>query len=105
MHEERGKKDIAKVRQTEDEIAEETIAIILEETDKLDAKQGGLNSGNMWKLKKKILPKSTNPPTAMIDKEGKLLTNKPDIDKQSMEYYKNVLRNRDIKPGLENYKI
>ena len=41
----------------------------------------------------------------MIDKEGKLLTKKPDIDKQSMEYYKNVLRNRDIKPGLENYKI
>ena len=58
----------------------------------------------MWKLKKKILPKSTSVPTAMKNKEGKLLTKKTDIKKHTMDYYKNVLRNRDIKPGLEKYK-
>ena len=58
----------------------------------------------MWKLKYEILPKSSDTPTAMKDKEGKLLTQKSDINKHFLEYYKNVLRNRDIKPGLENHQ-
>ena len=104
MHKERENKDETKVKQIEDKIANETIATILEETSKLDAEQGGLNSGNMWKLKNKILPKSANVPTAIKSSEGKLLTNKVDINTHSLNYYKNVLRNRDIKKGLENHK-
>ena len=44
-----------------------------------EAEDGGFNSGKLWKLKKKLSPKSNEPPTAMEDSEGKLLTNDQDI--------------------------
>ena len=81
------------MKDTEDEIASETIAMIFEETKGLDAKNGGFNTGHMLKLKMKILPKAVNVPTAMKDPRGKLLTSKKDISNSSMEYYQNVLRN------------
>ena len=97
-------KDDTKVKHKEDEIASETISMIFEETKGLDAENGGFNAGHMWNLKKKILPKAVNAPTAMRDSRGKLFTSKKDISNSSMEYYQDVLRNRDIKKGLEEHK-
>ena len=92
------------VKNIEEEIANETIAKIMGETKGMDSETGGLNVGNMWKLKSKITPKVSNVPTAMKDSEGKLMTSKNDIQKETMEYYSYVLRNRNIKEGLENHK-
>ena len=47
--------------------------MIFEETKDLDAESGGFNTGHMWKLNKKILPKAVSVPTAMQDSKGKLL--------------------------------
>ena len=44
------------------------------------------------------------PLTAMLNKEGKLVTSNEDIKKTAMEHFKDVLKNRPINPDLEEYK-
>ena len=92
------------IKDTEEEIASETVEIILEETKGLDSENGGFNTGHIWKLKKKIIPKAVNVPTAMRTSEWKLITCRKDINKSSIEYYKNVLWDWDIKGGLEEHR-
>ena len=100
----KGKNNDEKVKHIEDEIAKETIETIMQETKGLDPQEGGFSTGHMWKLKNKIIPKPINVPTAMKNPEGKLCTSKKDIDEMSMDYFKNVLRNREIKEGLEGHR-
>ena len=38
--------------------------------------EGGLNSGNWWKLRNKLKKKCPDPPTAMKDEYGNLITGK-----------------------------
>ena len=104
LHIMKGKSDNKKVTQIEEEIAKETIETIMQEIKGLDPHEGGFSAGHMWKLKNKIIPNPINVPTAMKNPEGKLCTAKKDIDKMSMDYFKNVLRNRNIKEGLEDHK-
>ena len=66
--------------------------------------EGGLNTGKLWKLKKKLMPRNQEPPTAMINKEGKLLTDKEDILKEAVEHYTNVFKDKDIVPELNGYR-
>ena len=49
-----------------------------------DSEEGGFSAGRLWKLKKKLSPKNTEPPTAMLNSEGKLLTNNEDIKKEAV---------------------
>ena len=35
--------------------------------------KGGLNPNKLWKLKKRLCPRSKDPPCAMMDKNGNLL--------------------------------
>ena len=44
------------------------------------------------------------PPTAMMNKEGKLVTSNEDIKKAAMEHFKDVLKNRPINPDLKEHK-
>lgn len=88
----------------EDKIAEETFKKILDETKGMDSESGGFNVGHMWNLKSKRIPKNSDVPTAMRDSSGKLITIQKDIQTETMNYYTKVLRNRDIKEGLENHK-
>ena len=67
--------------------------------------EGGINSGKLWKLKKKLMPRSQDPPTAMVNTEGKLLTDKDDIMKEAVNHYKNVFKDKEISPELKEYKI
>ena len=39
-----------------------------------DAEDGGFNAGKLWKLKKKLSPKTNEPPSAMENSPGKLIT-------------------------------
>ena len=43
-------------------------------------------------------------PTAMMNKEGKIITSSEEIKRATMEHYKEVLKNRTIKPHLQEYK-
>ena len=52
-------------------------------------------------FKKKLKPKYNTPPTAMMSKEGKLVTSNEEIKSATMEHYQEVLRNRPMKPHLQ----
>ena len=44
---------------------------INEEISDFKCEEGGINVGKLWKLKKKLSPICREPPTAMVNKEGK----------------------------------
>ena len=85
-------------------MAEDMYLIVKEEVDKVKCDEGGFNSGHLWRLKNKLRPKFNNYPTAMHDKEGKLVTTKTALKTLAMEHYKKVLEDRPIVEGLQEYK-
>ena len=78
---------------------------IKERTSGIDCEDGGLNSGNLWNLKKEIFPKSRDPPTAMIDPlSGNLLTSEDKIEEAAINVYTERLKNRPMKDDLKHIK-
>ena len=69
-----------------------------------NCEEGGYNSGKLWQSKKELSPRFVQPPSAMMNSEGQLLTNNEDITKEAVKHYKNVFKNADIKEGLEDVK-
>ena len=66
--------------------------------------EGGLNTGKMWKLKKKLMPRIQEPPTAMMSSEGKLLTEKEDIKSEAVKHYNKVFKNKEIDPKYNAHR-
>ena len=64
----------AKIIKMEQCIAEEACEIIEEDTAGLDCETGGYNSGHLWKLKNKIIPKPIQVTTEKKVKDGTLLS-------------------------------
>ena len=58
-----------------EELAEEYFNKVKLASRDIDCAEGGNISSEMGKLKKEIFPLSTDPPTAMMDDEGNLVTN------------------------------
>ena len=52
----------------------------------MDCDEGGMNAGKLWKLKKKLSPRQQDPPTAMLDQKGNLVTSKEGIQKIAREH-------------------
>ena len=48
---------------------------INDEINGIQGDEGGYNPGHLWKLKKKLSPKHSEPPIAMKDGDGNILTN------------------------------
>ena len=87
-----------------DKMAEDLYNIVKEEVKLVESDEGGFNSGHLWRLKSKLRKKINNAPTAMNDKNGNLVTTSEGLKKLAMDHFKEVLRNRPIKPELEKYK-
>ena len=107
----RNKKDIESMKELEDiesnlaELcAKDNYEKIMEEISNIDCQEGGVNSGHLWKLKKKLSPKCRDPPTAMVDEKGNLVTSEKAIGELAVETYKKRLENRKIKENLEGLK-
>ena len=77
---------------------------IKDEIKNIKHDEGGVNSGNLWRLKNKLNKKYPEPPTAMRDMRGNLLTAKKDILEQTVYYYEKVLENRPIREELKDYQ-
>ena len=75
---------------------------IKKEIKVINSDVGGFNPGNLWKLKQKLAPRFKDPPTAMKDADGKLLTTDEEVRKEAMKHYKNVF---DYKPIDEEFKV
>ena len=82
--------------------AESNFSKINEEIDSIKSEEGGFNSSKLWKLKKKLNPKCRIPPTAMVDKEGNLITSEKGIEALAVDVFSKRLENKKIKKGLEN---
>ena len=63
---------------------------IKDEIDGMNCEDGTVNSGKLWKLKKKLHRDFADPPTAMKNSEGELLTNKNDILEETVKHSKGV---------------
>jgi hypothetical protein len=107
----RAKEDLKSKEEAEEletELANKHAEGILEkvrsEIDNIQYEEGGLNSGNLWRLKNKLYNKYPEPPTAMKDEHGNLLTGKEEILESTMNYYKKVLENRTIAEGLKEHQ-
>ena len=75
---------------------------IKEEINNIKCDEGGVNSGNLWKLKKKLNPRCRDPPTAMCDVYGNLVTSDTAIRSLAVETYRKRLENRKMKDDLKH---
>ena len=84
--------------------AESNYSKINEEISNLKCEEGGINVGKLWKLKKKLSSKCRDPPTAMLDKKGNLITSPKQIEALAVEVFKDRLENRQINDELAELK-
>ena len=66
----------------------------------IDCEEGGMNSGHLWNLKRKLNPKVRDPPTAMMDESGNLVSSTEKIKELTIEAYAKRLENRPMKKEL-----
>ena len=91
-------------KKIEDEISEQYFEKIKEATKDINCEDGGVNSGKLWKLKKELCPRTRDPPTAMLDTQGNLVTDEDKIAEMALEHYAKVLENRPMKEDLKHIK-
>ena len=72
-----------------------------EEIDRLKVNESGMNQKQIWKLKKKLCPRSNDPPTAMLDEKGNLLTSNKAIQKRAVDVYKKRLEGNTMMDNLK----
>ena len=72
------------------------ITKILSENKKLLQKDGTFSFSDAWKIKKKMFPRCSEPPFAISDRNGNLVTEYESILDVMKEEFTHRLRNRDI---------
>ena len=61
----------------------------------MNCEDGGINSGKLWKLKKKLHTNFPDPPNVMKDRKGNILTEPKDILEETLNHYKKGIRKQD----------
>ena len=64
----------AEFEELEEELSEEYFNKIKMASKDVDCAEGGNITAEIWKLKKQLCPRSRDPPTAMMDDDGNLVT-------------------------------
>ena len=101
----KSKEDLESVEEELREKIAENFKMIETETNKYNCEDGGFNSGKLWNLKKHLFPKHRDPPTAMLDDDGNLITTSDDINELALQKLAvERLHNRPIKEGMEEIK-
>ena len=110
MRELKGKHDKESKNELEDIIeaiaahAEGNYNKVVTELKAMNPDGGKINTQKFWKLKKKICPKSRDPPAAMFSSKGDILTNQKDIEERAVEVYTDRLKPNTIVKDLEAYE-
>ena len=94
------KEDQTKARDAIAEDANSDFKTLKEAIVKFKTNKGGMNEKQIWNLKKKLCPKSKDPPTAMLDKKGTLLTDNKAIERRAVKVYKQGLAGNKIVDNL-----
>ena len=108
----RTKKDresLEKLKEVENKLsslcAKDNMKLIEEACGNMSCEEGGMNPAKLWKLKKKLRGIVNEPPTAMLDQHGNLITTSKAIEDLTIEMYKERLKTLEIKKGLELHKL
>ena len=83
---------------------ESNIKILKEEINDLTCDDTGVHPGKLWRLRKKLFPNFREPPAAMKDEDGNVVTSIEEIEKLSIKTYESRLQNRPMLPELEHLK-
>jgi hypothetical protein len=97
-----GKKELKAVVKAIADIAETNFNKLKHHLDQMKPDDGPIKPNEMWRLRKKMCPKNRDPPTAMEDKNGNLLTADKAIQDRALEAYSERLENNKIEPHLED---
>ena len=99
------KKELATVeKELADKYGEQMYKYIKEEIECIDSEDGGFNSGKLWKLKKKLSPSNFDPPTAMKDSDGNLLTTEEDIVDEATKHYLKVFNDKPMEESVQHLR-
>ena len=79
------------------ESSEENVNKVNEYIRSIETESGGFSQLGMWKLKSKLCPRSHDPPTAKLDRNGKLVTNPQKLLDLYVETYSDRLSHKRIK--------
>ena len=104
------KEDTEQNNNTEiDEINKELAEVAQEKFQKLKDEIKGnkkdkvaMNQMKLWKMKKRLCPRARDPPAAILDSKGNLLTNDIAIEERAIEVYKERLKGNKINKHLEH---
>ena len=91
--------------QLEEELADDYFKKIKEAAEDIECEEGGEVSNKIWKLKRQLCPNSRDPPTAMKDSEGNLITSEERIKELALDAYEKRLENRPMKKEYEHIRI
>ena len=94
------KTELEAVKKAIAEIAGNTFNKLKQQLEKIKLDDNMINAHEIWKLRKKMSPKNSDPPTAMTDKKGNLLTSDEAIQTRALEAYSERLGNNKIEPNL-----
>ena len=99
---EKSKEAIEEVVEAIARVAEAKYVKVIDELNQMKPEGGKIDSQRFWKIKKKLFPKSRDPPSVMLDKEGNLLTTDKAIKNRALEAYKERLQPNKIKEHLKS---
>ena len=88
-------KELEGVKEAIAQIAENKFAKIKAELDTVNSSTG-FSGKQLLKLRKKMCPNSRDPPSAMFDKHGNLLTSDKSIESRALEAYSERLENNEM---------
>ena len=110
MRELKGKEDDKSKEELEEvinaiaEAAEKRYDKVVQELNKMKPEEGRIDAQKFWKMKKRLFPKNNDPPSAMLDKDGTILTSKTEIEKRAIDVYTDRLKANKIKDHLKDYE-
>ena len=96
------KKQLDEVVEALAEIAENNYKHIKTEMSKVKQIEGKINGKELWKLKKRLCPKSRDPQCAMLDSNGNILTSDEAIQNRALEVYSKRLEANEMKENLKD---
>ena len=76
--------------------AEKKYQKVMQELNDMKPEGSKINSQKFWKMKKRMNQKTRDPPTAMLDGDGILLTSNHTIKDRALEVYTDRLKNNKI---------
>ena len=104
----RDKNKVAELEQVEEMLAlhcaDKNLKIVNEACEGLTCEDGGMNVNKMWKMKKQLKGKHCEPPAAMLDEHGNLVTDIKGIENIVIKRYEERLKSLPIKPELKLHK-